>query len=70
MYCLACFRDKKLMCSDICFLRLPAFKEFFDLDKAVGRGGTIVTLQLFHAGWQENKKLYSSVKISLMLLSC
>lgn len=24
------------MCSDICFLRLPAFKEFFDLDKAVG----------------------------------
>lgn len=34
--CLACFHDKKLMCSDICFLRLPAFKEFFDLDKAVG----------------------------------
>lgn len=33
--CLACFHDKKLMCSDICFLRLPAFKEFFDLDKAV-----------------------------------
>lgn len=23
------------MCSDICFLRLPAFKEFCDLDKAV-----------------------------------
>lgn len=43
------------MCSDICFLRLPAFKEFFDLDKAVGRGGTIFTLQLFHTGWQENK---------------
>lgn len=33
--CLACFHEKKLMCSDICFLRLPAFKEFFDLDKAV-----------------------------------
>lgn len=66
--CLACFHDKKLMCSDICFLRLPAFKEFFDLDKAVrgeepylfcsystldGTGNKCSILQLRFPHWRE-----------------